>query len=119
RRRIVLPESGEEKILRACQVLIDDESVQPVLVGDADEIAERASSLGIDLAGVEIFDPEPSIPAYAAELYRLRGRKGVTPQTARLLLQDPAYLGVMMVHMGDADGLVHGLNRSYPDTIRP
>jgi malate dehydrogenase (oxaloacetate-decarboxylating)(NADP+) len=119
RRRIVLPESGEEKILRACQVLIEDNSVQPVLVGSANDVGERAAALGIDLTGVEIFDPVPSLDEYAAELYRLRGRKGITPQTARLLLQDPAYLGVMMVHMGDADGLVHGLNRSYPDTIRP
>jgi malate dehydrogenase (oxaloacetate-decarboxylating)(NADP+) len=100
-------------------VLIEDNSVQPVLVGSANDVGERAAALGIDLTGVEIFDPVPSLDEYAAELYRLRGRKGITPQTARLLLQDPAYLGVMMVHMGDADGLVHGLNRSYPDTIRP
>src|SRR5690606_36111643 len=119
RKRIVLPQSGEEKVLRACQLLIDDDAVQPVLVGRADEVGERATALGIDLDGVEIFDPEPSLDAYANELYRLRGRKGVTPQTARSLLQDSAYIGVMMVHMGDADGLVHGLNRSYPDTIRP
>jgi malate dehydrogenase (oxaloacetate-decarboxylating)(NADP+) len=119
RKRIVLPESGEEKILRSCQVLIDEASVQPVLVGDAAEIGARATELGIDLDGVEIFDPVPSLDDYAKELYRLRSRRGITPQTARLLLNDPAYLGVMMVHMGDADGLVHGLNRSYPDTIRP
>jgi malate dehydrogenase (oxaloacetate-decarboxylating)(NADP+) len=118
-RRIVLPESGEEKILRACQLLVDDNAVLPVLVGRSEEVRERAAGLGIDLDGVEIFDPAPRMSAYAEELYRLRGRRGVTPQNARLLLQDPAYLGVMMVHMGDADGLVHGLNRSYPDTIRP
>jgi malate dehydrogenase (oxaloacetate-decarboxylating)(NADP+) len=118
-RRIVLPESGEEKILRACQIIVDDNGARPVLVGRPDEVRERATALGIDLDGVEIFDPAPRLDAYAHELYRLRERKGVTPQTARLLLQDPAYLGVMMVHMGDADGLVHGLNRSYPETIRP
>jgi malate dehydrogenase (oxaloacetate-decarboxylating)(NADP+) len=118
-RRIVLPESGEEKILRASQILVDDGSARPVLVGSPAEITDRATSLGIDLEGVEIFDPTSRMDAYAQELYRLRCRKGVTPDTARLLLQDPAYLGVMMVHMGDADGLVHGLNRSYPDTIRP
>ncbi|HEX6135226.1 MAG TPA: NADP-dependent malic enzyme [Longimicrobiales bacterium] len=119
RRRIVLPEWSEEKILRACQVLVDDESVQPLLVGDPDLIALRASALGCEIGGIEIFDPTPRLEDYARELYRLRNRKGVTPTTARLLLNDPAYLGVMMVHMGDADGLVHGLNRSYPDTIRP
>jgi malate dehydrogenase (oxaloacetate-decarboxylating)(NADP+) len=118
-KRIVLPESGEEKILRACQVLADEQIAQPVLTGDPAAIRRRAADLGIDLDGVEICDPTPRLEAYADELYRLRERRGVTPQSARQLLRDPAYLGVMMVHMGDADGLVSGLNRSYPDTIRP
>ncbi|HSJ09847.1 MAG TPA: NADP-dependent malic enzyme [Longimicrobiales bacterium] len=119
KQRIVLPESGEEKILRACQVLMDEEVAQPVLVGDVTAIRDRAALLGIDLDGVEIFDPTPRLDDYAAEFYRLRQRRGVTPQTARHFLEDPAYLGAMMLHMGDADGLVCGLNRSYPDTIRP
>jgi malate dehydrogenase (oxaloacetate-decarboxylating)(NADP+) len=117
--RIVLPESNEEKILRAAQILADDRIAQPVLVGTPDRIRDRAGELGIELDGVEIVDPTARLDDYAAELYRLRQRRGVTPHSARQLLSDPAYLGVMMVHMGDADGLVSGLNRSYPDTLRP
>ncbi|HUF49839.1 MAG TPA: NADP-dependent malic enzyme [Longimicrobiales bacterium] len=118
-KRIVLPESNEEKILRACQTLADDRIAQPVLVGDPVAVHSRAAELGVDLTGVEIVDPAARLQDYAAELYRLRQRRGLTLQTAHHLLRDPAYLGVMMVHMGDADGLVCGLNRSYPETIRP
>jgi malate dehydrogenase (oxaloacetate-decarboxylating)(NADP+) len=118
-KRIVLPESGEEKILRAAQIIADERIAQPVLTGEPGEIRALADSLGIELDGVEVLDPSPRMEAYAEELYHLRERRGITPQTARQLLRDPAYLGVMMVHMGDADGLVSGLNRSYPDTIRP
>jgi malate dehydrogenase (oxaloacetate-decarboxylating)(NADP+) len=118
--RIVLPESGEEKILRAALTLADEHIARPVLVGDPEHIHNRADALGIDLHDtIEIVDPAARMEAYAQELYRLRERRGVTPHTARLMLQDPAYLGVMMLHMGDADGLVCGLNRSYPETIRP
>ncbi|MEX1184157.1 MAG: NADP-dependent malic enzyme [Gemmatimonadota bacterium] len=118
-RRIVLPESGEEKILRACQVMVDEKIALPVLVGEEDEIRRRAASIGVDLNGVEIFDASDRLDRYAEALYHLRERRGVTPHTARQLLSDPAYLGVMMLHMGDAEGMVSGLNRSYPDTIRP
>jgi malate dehydrogenase (oxaloacetate-decarboxylating)(NADP+) len=120
RKRIVLPESGEEKILRACQIISDEGIARPVLVGRPEEIRARAASLGIELnGGIEIFNPLPRLQTYADELYRLRERRGVTPRTAQHLLRDPAYLGVMMLHTGDADGLVCGLNRSYPETIRP
>jgi malate dehydrogenase (oxaloacetate-decarboxylating)(NADP+) len=117
--RIVLPESGEEKILRAAQMIADEQVAQPVLVGVPDEVRAHAAALGVDLDGVEIVDPASRLEAYADELYRLRQRRGVTPQAARQLLRDPAYLGVMMLHLGDADGLVAGLNRPYADTIRP
>jgi malate dehydrogenase (oxaloacetate-decarboxylating)(NADP+) len=117
--RIVLPESGEEKILRAAQMLADEQIAQPVLLGVADEVRAHAAALGVELDGVEIVDPSARLTAYADELYRLRQRRGVTPHAARQLLRDPAYLGVMMLHMGDVDGLVAGLNRPYADTIRP
>jgi malate dehydrogenase (oxaloacetate-decarboxylating)(NADP+) len=118
-KRIVLPESGEEKILRAAITLADEQIAQPVLVGLPDVVLARAESLGLDLDGVEIFDPASRLDDYAAELYRLRQRRGVTLAGARRRLADPAYLGVMMLHSGDADGLVAGMSRSYPGTIRP
>jgi malate dehydrogenase (oxaloacetate-decarboxylating)(NADP+) len=119
-KRVVLPESGEEKVLRAAVIVAEERIAQPVLVGRAEHIRARANALGIELSDlVEIVDPSPRLGAYAEELYRLRARRGVTPHTAHLMLKDPAYLGVMMLHMGDVDGLVCGLNRSYPETIRP
>jgi malate dehydrogenase (oxaloacetate-decarboxylating)(NADP+) len=118
-KRIVLSDSGEEKALRAAVMLADERIAQPVLVGTPAEVEARAAALGIELDGIEIVDPRSRLDAYADELYRLRQRRGVTPATARQLLRDPAYIGVMMVHTGDADGMVSGLGRSYPDTIRP
>jgi malate dehydrogenase (oxaloacetate-decarboxylating)(NADP+) len=119
-KRIVLPDSGEEKVLRAVTQLADERVARPVLVGRAEHVRARANALGVELSqNVEIFDPTPRMQAYAEELYRLRSRRGVTPYTAHLLLKDPAYLGAMMLHMNDVDGLVCGLNRSYPETIRP
>jgi malate dehydrogenase (oxaloacetate-decarboxylating)(NADP+) len=120
-KRIVFPEGGEEKVLRACQQIVDDKIAEPVLLGKADEIRAHAKDLGIDLAGVEIVDhmKSPNADPYAKRLFDLRQRAGVTPFEADRLLKDPHYFGVMMVQGGDADGLVCGLNRSYPDTIRP
>jgi malate dehydrogenase (oxaloacetate-decarboxylating)(NADP+) len=119
-KRIVLPESGEEKVLRAAMMVAEERIAHPVLVGRPEHVKARASALGIELSDrIEILDPSPRLDSYANELYRLRARRGVTPHTAHLMLQDPAYLGVMMLHMGDVDGLVCGLNRSYPETIRP
>ena len=121
RRRIVFPEATEEKVLRACQMIVDENIAEPVLVGDPDEIRQRAKSIGIDLDQTEIVDIHDSarLESYAAELYSLRQRSGVTPLKAQHLLADPVWYGVMMVQSGAADGLVCGLNRSYPDTIRP
>jgi len=118
-KRIVLPESDEDKILRACQVIVDERIAQPVLIGTPAVLHARAAELGIELDGIEIFDPAARLDAYARELYELRHRRGVTPLTARTLLENPEYIGVMMVHTGDVDGMVCGLNRSYPETIRP
>jgi malate dehydrogenase (oxaloacetate-decarboxylating)(NADP+) len=119
RKRIVLSDSSEEKVLRAAVAIADEQIAVPVLLGVPDGIRARAASLGLDLEGVEVFDPAERLDAYASELYRLRQRRGVTLRGARRLLADPAYLGVMLVHAGDADGLVSGINRSYPETIRP
>lgn len=118
-KRIVLSDSTEEKVLRAAITLADEQIAQPVLLGAPDVIRQRAADVGLDLEGVEIFDPAERLDTYADELFRLRQRRGVTPAGARRLLHDPAYLGVMMVHTGDADGMVSGINRAYPETIRP
>jgi malate dehydrogenase (oxaloacetate-decarboxylating)(NADP+) len=121
RRRVVFPEATEEKVLRACQMIVDEKIAEPVLVGDPELITQAAAGLGIDLEGVEIVDGHRSdaLERYAREFYQLRQRSGVTPHKAYQLMRDPLHYGIMMVNDAQADGLVCGLNRSYPDTIRP
>ncbi len=120
--RIVFPEGTEEKILRATQIILDEEIARPILLGDAKVIQEKVKMLELDLDGVEIVEPvnSPKFDEYASKYYEMRKRKGVTRIDARNLLQRrPNYYGMMMVHTGDADGLVSGLTQHYPETIRP
>ncbi len=120
-KRIVYPEGEEEKILRAAQIVVDENIARPVLLGREKTIREKAKMLHLELRGVEIVDPwhYPKLDAYIQELYRLRQRKGVTLVEAHELMRNKNYFGSMMVHFGDVDGLISGLTMHYPDTIRP
>ena len=120
--RIVFLEGHEPKILRACQVILDEKIAKPVLLGDRKEIGQRIADLGLELDGAEIADPAdfPRMEEYVREFHEMRCRKGITLQESRKLLRtDRNYLGAMMVKMGDADGLVGGVHKHYPRTIRP
>ena len=120
-RRIVFPEGNEERVLRAVQILREEELAEPVLLGDEQELRSRAEALGVSLDGVELIDPRTSEKRayYHKELQHVRRHKGVTPPDADRLLSRRSYFGVMMVRMGDAHGLVAGLTKSYPESIRP
>ncbi len=120
-KRIVFPEGNEERVLRAIQILRQEEICEPVLIGTDKEIRAQAQALGIDLDGVSIVDPRSSekLVYYRKELVSLRKRKGVTDRDAERLLGRRGYFGVMMVRMGDAHGLVAGLSKSYSESIRP
>jgi malate dehydrogenase (oxaloacetate-decarboxylating)(NADP+) len=121
RRRIVMPDPLEEKVLRAAQTIVDEQIAEPILVGNPAAIRARAAELEIELDGVTIIDRSDSarLNSYVTLLAARRADRGMTVERARVLLEDPAYYGVMMVNAGDADGFVTGINRSYPDTIRP
>jgi malate dehydrogenase (oxaloacetate-decarboxylating)(NADP+) len=120
-KRIVFPEGEEDKILRASQIILDEGIGIPVLLGHAEVIMKKKTRLHLELHGVEIVDMEKSENGekYAKKLYELRKRRGVTPVEAENLLNNRNYYGAMMVHMGDADGMVSGLTYHYPETIRP
>ncbi len=120
-KRIVFPEGREERVLRAVQILREEELCEPILLGDRDDIYEQAGAIGIDLRGVEVIDPRTSEKNahYRKELAALRRRKGVTSQDAHRLLLRRSYFGPMMVRMGDAQGLVAGLTKAYGESIRP
>jgi len=120
-KRVVFPEGTEEKVLRAAHVIVDEGFARPVLLGDRDQVMKRSAEYGIDLAGVTIVEPghPDDLDRYARELYRLRQRKGMTRADARSAMFDPAIWGAMMVQLGDADALVHGVNKHFPEAIKP
>jgi malate dehydrogenase (oxaloacetate-decarboxylating)(NADP+) len=120
-RRIVFPEADEEKVLRACQILVEEEVARPVLVGDEKSIRAQAEDIGADLSRCEVVDvaTSPLRDRFAARLLELRGRRGMTPREAMEQASLPLVHGILLVESGKADGLVCGLNRPYPATIRP
>ncbi len=121
-KKIVFPEGSEEKILRACQVIIDEGIAKPILLGKKDAVIQKAKELSLDiLDSVEIIEPSkyPKFDEYVEEFFQMRQKKGVTRVEAEKILKNPNYFGSLMVHMGDADCLVSGLNMHYPETIRP
>ncbi len=119
--RVVFPEGEERKILRACQILVEEKIAIPVLLGEEAKVRERIEELHLHLDSATILEPgrSPRMPTYAEELYRLRQRKGVTLREAGEMLLNRNVFGSMMVHLGDADALIAGLTQHYPDTIRP
>ena len=120
-KRIVFPEGEEDKILRASQVLIDENIARPILLGRSDIIEARIKELDMELSGVSVVSPRaaPQFDRYVDELYKLRNRRGVTLSEARVLMANHNVFGSMMVNMGDADAMVAGLTQHYSSTIRP
>jgi malate dehydrogenase (oxaloacetate-decarboxylating)(NADP+) len=120
-KRIVFTEGEESKILRACQILLDEKIAAPILLGDEEVIHARAAELHLHLDGAQIVNPSKfaRIEEYVEEFYCLRQRKGVTRTEAAQFVRNPVTLGSLMVRLGDADALIGGLTTHYPDTIRP
>ncbi len=121
KKRLVFPEGEEVQILRATQILLDENIVQPVLIGDRENILKCAEMYELDVRGAAIVDAKNfgKMDEYAEELHRLRRRKGMTfSMCYRKLHQDANTLGVMMVKKGDADAMLSGVNYYYPEVIR-
>jgi len=120
-KRIVFPEGDNIKVLRACQIVLDEGIAKPILLGTEHRIRQRAADLDLDLDGAEILHPHeaPQLSSYTQEYLDLRCRKGITPLTAPRAIGQRINFGMMMVRRGDAAGLVAGLTTTYPDTIRP
>ena len=121
-KRIVYPEGEHIPILKACEIVLDEGMAHPILLGNKDVILQNIEEMKLNLdKGVEIVDPDRSekYKKYADSFYRLRHRKGITYQDALRLVKRTTYFGMMMVHEGDADGLVEGLTKRYSETIRP
>ena len=118
---IVLPEGDEKRTVQAAAILHAQGLAKPVLLGKPESVMASARETGANLDGIRIIDPEtsPDKPNYAQALYELRKSKGVTEQDAARLVEDPMYFGIMMVKLGDADGLVSGAVHTTGDMLRP
>jgi len=121
RRRIVLPEGSEERILRAAEILIRRDVADLILLGNSQEISQKISFLGLHLHQVDIIDPMNSelTERFAGIYVELRRHKGMTVERARDTVTDVSYFGTMMVYDGLADGMVSGAIHTTGETIRP
>lgn len=123
-RRVVFADAENAKILKAAQIALDEGIAFPVLLGDPKKIAEIAEKSHISLAGMQMIDPksdemEDKRQAYAELYFKKRQRRGVNYYEAFKKMKDRNHFGCMMVETGDADAMISGLTRNYPDTIRP
>ena len=120
KKTIVLPESEDRRTYEAAAQILKEGIADIVIVGTK-EAVEKGSE-GLDISGAKVVDPATSdrTAAYIDKLVELRQKKGMTPEQAKeILLNQYLYYGVMMVKMGDADGMVSGACHSTADTLRP
>ncbi|MFJ8581639.1 phosphate acetyltransferase [Micromonospora sp. NPDC093277] len=121
RRRLVLPEGAEERILRAAEILLRRGVADLTLLGRPDEIARRTRELGVDIGDAQVVDPvtSPWRDEFAAEYARLRAHRGLSLELAYDIVAQSNYFGTMMVQTGHADGMVSGATHTTAATIRP
>ena len=120
KKTIVLPESEDRRTYEAAAKILKEGIANIVLVGTDEDVKKHGE--GLDLTGIQVVDPATSdkTAAYIDKLVELRSKKGMTPEQAKeILLNQYLYYGVMMVKMGDADGMVSGACHSTADTLRP
>ena len=118
---IVLPEGDEPRTVQAAVKIVQEKIARPILLGDPARIKAVAAEKGVDVSNIEIVNPltSPKAAEYTNALYELRKAKGVTEEQAKQLVADPMYYGIMMVKLGDADGLVSGAVHTTGDMLRP
>lgn len=121
-KRIVLPEGYEERNIKAADEAIAEGLAQIILIGDPAQIKSNAEKFGLkNISKATIVDPKnnPKKQQYVDKMVELRKSKGLTPEEASKLIEDPLYLGVMMIKCGDADGEVSGADHATGDVLRP
>ena len=122
KQRIVLPEGTEERTLKAADRLLADGVADIILIGNPAEIKELASGFGLNHIGeATLVDPKnhEKKAAYADLLFQLRQKKGMTPEKAAVLVEDPLFLACLMIKAGDADGEIAGAENTTGNVLRP
>lgn len=119
--RIVLPESSDERVLKATEEIVKEKLSVPVLIGNAEKLTKQAQELGVSLEGAEIIDPVnfSKLDEYVAKLVELRAKKGMTEEQAKeILTSDVNFFGAMMVKFGDAAGMVSGSDSPTANVLK-
>ncbi|MCU0380434.1 MAG: NADP-dependent malic enzyme [Chitinophagaceae bacterium] len=123
-RRVVFADAENSKILKAAQLALDEGIAQPILLGDPRKLQSIAEKNNINIEGITIIDPksdemEEKRTQYGEVFFHKRQRRGVNYYEGFKKMKDRTHFGCMMVEMGDADAMISGLSRNYPETIRP
>jgi len=124
KQKVVFADAENFKTLKAAQLVKDEGIAIPILLGNVKRIKTLMKENGLDLQGVEIIDPksdenEKRRNQFGEALFAKRGRKGYNIYEAKKIMRERNYFGCMMVEHGEADALITGLTRKYPDTLRP
>ena len=121
RKRIVLPEGDDDRILKAAGRLLKRSVADLTILGDEPVVRARAAELGVDLSAATVLDPRTSqlCDQFAEQYAELRKRKGVTVEQAREIIHDVSYFGTMLVHNDMVDGMVSGAAHTTAHTVRP
>jgi len=121
KKRIVLPESSDERILRAAEIILRRGVAEIIFIGDEEKLKGRYMRLGLDLSAASIVNhlTSPLKEEFSEVFYNLRKHKGITKEAAKDALLHANYFGTVMVYLGYADGMVSGAIHATADTIRP
>jgi len=124
KKRIVFPEGHSPKVLKAVQEIVSEDICHPILLGNQEYIHEKLEEYGLDLKEVEIIDPKSKDQKdrrqyFSEEYWIMRNRHGITKNESKRRVRDRNYFGCLMVEYGLADGMVSGVTRNYPETLKP
>ena len=121
RKRIVLPEGEDDRILKAAGRLLQRNVAELTILGDEPQIRARSAELGVDLSEAKVLNPRTSelCDQFAEQYAELRKHKGVTVEQAREIIHDVSYFGTMLVHNDMVDGMVSGAMHTTAHTVRP
>ncbi|HSB94218.1 MAG TPA: NADP-dependent malic enzyme [Flavitalea sp.] len=123
-KRVVFAEADNVKILKTAQIVFDEEVAYPILLGNERKIRTIAEENGIDLESFPIIDPQSEEydekrQLFSEIFFRKRHRRGINKYESMKIMKDRNHFGCMMVETGEADAMISGLTKNYPDTIRP
>ncbi len=123
-KRVVFAEAENVKILKAIQIIFDEGIAYPILLGNPIKIEKIATDNNISIEGIPIINPaddalEEKREVFGEMFFKMRQRKGINHYEAIKMMKERNHFGCMMVHTGEADALISGLQRNYADTIKP